>query len=127
MLRSDKRHPAALELLGSMGASGAEHFGLKAEDPEDTPFFGFNQSFPARWFIWHFGLPPHRAAMKHITTSTFRNSATCANNGADLHFERYIGALYRDCFRIVAAAFRHLGSDRFPLGPHLHIVGGHDG
>ena len=43
MLRYRKRHPAAPELLGSKGVDGAERFGLRACDHEDTPAACCNQ------------------------------------------------------------------------------------
>jgi hypothetical protein len=128
MLRPDKRHPAAPELLGSMAASGVEHFGLKAENPEDTPSFGFNQSFPARWLIRPFGPPPHRAATKYITTPTFRNSAAYASDAANLRFKQNLDKLYRLGPRAIAAIFRYLGATSFHMTEigHRFVGGRHD-
>ena len=125
MLRPDKRHPAAPELLGGMGAGGAEHFGLKAED---TSSFGFNQSFPARWFIRHFGLSPHQADTKYITTPTFGNSAACASDAADLRFKQNLDKLYPLGPRAIAAIFRYLGATSFRMTENgQRFVGGrHD-
>jgi hypothetical protein len=125
MLRPDKRHPAAPELLGGMGAGGAEHFGLKAED---TSSFGFNQSFPARWFIRHFDLPPHRATTKYIPTPTFGNSAACACDAADLRFKQDLDKLSLLGPPAKAAIFRHLGATSFRMteSGHRFVGGRHD-
>jgi hypothetical protein len=64
MRRPEKPDPAAPELLGSMGAGGAERFDRQADDDqEDTSPAGFIQSFSARWIARHFGLSPHRAVL----------------------------------------------------------------
>jgi hypothetical protein len=64
MPRPEQRNPAAPELLGSMGAGGAERFGRQSDNyQEDTSRAGFVQSFPARWVAHHLGLPPRRIAL----------------------------------------------------------------
>jgi hypothetical protein len=82
MLRYKKRHPAAPELLGSMGTGGAEHFDMQANDnKKDTLPTGFVQSFSARWIARHFGLSPHRAALIAILANLGR--ATDPAGGAE--------------------------------------------
>ena len=64
MPRPEQRNPAAPELLGSMGAGGAEHFSVQADnDKQDTLPTGFDQSFPTRWIARGFGLSLDRVGL----------------------------------------------------------------
>jgi hypothetical protein len=64
MPRPEQRNPAALEMLGSKGAGGAERFGRQFKDyQEHTSSAGSIQSFPVRLVNQHFGLPPRHATL----------------------------------------------------------------